>query len=150
MSEKSIHKTRSFTLVEIMITVAIIGMLVSIAIPNFLIAQKNVKISQVKANLQTIRAAIDTYNLVNGTSPPWSDVSDNNGKILRDRTIPENPFSTESKWSKQTTPRNIVYNLRGSEKGTLAWGGGLGWSYNENTGEFWANTRTPGVNENEF
>lgn len=141
-------KVFGFTLVEMMVVVAIIGLIAAIAMPNYFIHIKNTKISQTKANLHTMRTALDSQSLIYERYLLWSEVSDDQADIIAGG-IPNNPFSTQTKWS-QTTPRNIVYNMAGAEKGTLFAGGGLGWCYDEQTGEFWANTRTEGVNENEF
>lgn len=118
------------------------------AYPNFLKLRTTARVSQLRANLHTIRTAIDTQTLITGEYPPWSDVSNNQGNIIKGG-MPDNEFSTVNKWQ-QASPRNIVYDMTGAQKGALAWGGGLGWCYNAQTGEFWANTRTQGVNENEF
>jgi prepilin-type N-terminal cleavage/methylation domain-containing protein len=53
----------AFTLVEIMIVVAIIGLLAAIAIPNFLKAQTEAKRTACTANLQTINGAKITWAL---------------------------------------------------------------------------------------
>ncbi len=54
-------KTRGFTLVEIMIVVAIIGLLAAVAIPNLLQAKKESQITGCRQNLGTIKAAIIQY-----------------------------------------------------------------------------------------
>ena len=58
-----IHKGRSggFTLIELMIVVAIIGILAAIAIPNFLRFQLKSKTSEGKVNLAAIRTAEESY-----------------------------------------------------------------------------------------
>ena len=58
---------RGFTLIELMIVVAIIGILAAIAIPNFLRFQLKSKTSEGKVNLAAIRTAEESYLAEFGT-----------------------------------------------------------------------------------
>jgi type IV pilus assembly protein PilA len=65
-SENQVNKmisksSRGFTLIELMIVVAIIGILAAIAIPNFLRFQLKSKTSEGKVNLAAIRTAEESY-----------------------------------------------------------------------------------------
>ena len=55
------HRESGFTLIELMIVVAIIGILSSIAIPNFTRFQAKAKQSEAKTNLKAMFTAKKTY-----------------------------------------------------------------------------------------
>jgi type IV pilus assembly protein PilA len=52
---------RAFTLVEIMIVVAIIALLAAIAIPNLITARRTANEAAAKANLRTLSTAAETF-----------------------------------------------------------------------------------------
>jgi prepilin-type N-terminal cleavage/methylation domain-containing protein len=57
------YRDRGFTLVEIMIVVAIIGMLATIAIPNYMQTHKKAQETVCINNLQQIEGAIQRWSL---------------------------------------------------------------------------------------
>jgi prepilin-type N-terminal cleavage/methylation domain-containing protein len=79
MIQKLNTKTRGgFTLVEIMIVVAIIGLLVAIAVPNFLRARKRSQATQVLEDLRLLDGAVDQYaiefNKLPAVAVTWDQV----------------------------------------------------------------------------
>lgn len=63
-------KLRGFTLIELLIVVAIIGILASIAVPNFLNALTRAKIARSEADIRNITTSLETYKLDNNAYPP--------------------------------------------------------------------------------
>jgi prepilin-type N-terminal cleavage/methylation domain-containing protein len=72
------HKRRGFTLVEIMIVVAIIALLASIAVPGFLRARKRSQATRILNDLRLIDGATDMYaietNKASGANPTFNDL----------------------------------------------------------------------------
>jgi len=79
MKLKTYRRTGAFTLVEIMIVVAIIGLLAAIAIPNFVKAREAAQLNTCLANLRQIDGAKDQWAIENGKS---TDDPANKGEVL--------------------------------------------------------------------
>jgi type IV pilus assembly protein PilA len=64
------NNKKGFTLVELMVVVAIIGILVAIAVPIYNASQDRAKANACKANLRTINGAISMYQANNDGDYP--------------------------------------------------------------------------------
>jgi type II secretion system protein G len=73
---------RAFTLIELLIVVAIIAILAAIAVPNFLEAQTRSKVSRVKADQRSIATAIEAYYVDNNRYPAACAFSGNTNRVL--------------------------------------------------------------------
>ena len=66
-------KRRSFTLIELLIVVAIIGILAAIAVPNFLNARSRANLARTWADLRTLVDALERYRMDNNAYIPDFD-----------------------------------------------------------------------------
>ncbi|MFH0795150.1 MAG: prepilin-type N-terminal cleavage/methylation domain-containing protein [bacterium] len=68
-------KISAFTLIELLIVVAIIAILAAIAVPNFLEAQIRSKVSRVKADARSLATGLEAYVVDNNKYPPGTSTS---------------------------------------------------------------------------
>ncbi|MEQ8820209.1 MAG: prepilin-type N-terminal cleavage/methylation domain-containing protein [Sumerlaeia bacterium] len=64
-------RVKAFTLIELLIVVAIIAILAAIAVPNFLEAQVRSKVSRTKADMRSIATALESYRVDSNKYPPF-------------------------------------------------------------------------------
>jgi prepilin-type N-terminal cleavage/methylation domain-containing protein len=71
---------KGFTLVELILIVAVVAILAAISIPNFITASTRTKVAQVKAIFKTMAAGIEAYKIDANSYPiHLSPFNDNNG-----------------------------------------------------------------------
>lgn len=65
---------KGFTLVEIMIVVAIIAILAAVAIPNFVRYRKTSQMNACISNLKQIQGAVEQAKMGGVATPTWGDI----------------------------------------------------------------------------
>ncbi len=69
------HDNRGFTLVELLMVIAIIGVLSLMAIPSYSRLSNLAKNSRCKSEIRTVEKSIIAYNLDHGSFPPTGNLS---------------------------------------------------------------------------
>jgi prepilin-type N-terminal cleavage/methylation domain-containing protein len=85
---------QAFTLVEIMIVVAIIALLAAIAVPGFLRARKRSQASRILNDLRLIDAAVDQYAIETNRATAFSVTADDWKNYLKKGTALYNSGSS--------------------------------------------------------
>ncbi|RMG49168.1 MAG: type II secretion system protein [Acidobacteria bacterium] len=86
---------RGFTLLELIIVVALIGLLVGVALPRYEHAQRKAREAVLKENLFILRQTIDQYFADKGYYPASLDALVDEGYLRR---IPVDPITGEADW----------------------------------------------------
>lgn len=94
-------RNKAFTLIELLIVVAIIAILAAIAVPNFLEAQIRAKVSRCKSDMRTIATALESYHVDNNSYPEtfilarWERFHPLTTPIAYMSTVPKDLFHSE-------------------------------------------------------
>src|SRR5579871_1429212 len=90
-----------FTLVELMIVMAIIGVLLSVAIPSYVGAVRQAREAVLKEDLHVMRSAIDSYTADKQKAPQSLDDLVSEGYL---KEIPIDPMTrAKDTWQTETT-----------------------------------------------
>jgi prepilin-type N-terminal cleavage/methylation domain-containing protein len=93
---------RAFTLIELLIVVAIIAILAAIAVPNFLEAQVRAKVSRAKADMRSLATGLEAYRVDSNRYVPTPCYDRQTGAQL---------FTLESRWAYLTTPVSYMTSV---------------------------------------
>jgi general secretion pathway protein G len=102
-----------FTLVELMIVMAIIGILAVIAVPSYITAVKHSKEAVLKEDLFVLRGAIDSYTMDKQKAPQGLDDLVQEGYI---KVIPDDPM-THSNTTWVTDSSDAMHSLDQTDPG---------------------------------
>jgi len=104
-----------FTLMELMIVMAIIGVLMMVAVPSFVGAIRQAREAVLKEDLHVLRAAIDSYTMDKQKAPQSLDDLLQDGYL---RSIPEDPFTrTKDTWVTDTS--DAMHSLDQTDPGIV-------------------------------
>jgi len=106
------HNT-GFTLIELMIVMAIIGVLAVMAVPSFVGAIKQAREAVLKEDLHVLRSAIDSYTMDKQKAPQSLDDLIQDGYL---KAIPEDPM-TRSNTTWVTSTNDALHSLDQTDPG---------------------------------
>ena len=101
MKPAHMHKTRGFTLIELVVVMAIIGLLLTIAVPRYMHSIDRGKEQVRRQNVAVMRNAIDQYYGDNGQYPETLDELVAKHYL---RAVPIDPVNGDDKWAVIASP----------------------------------------------
>ncbi len=123
---KRFRDRMAFTLIELLIVVAIIGILAAIAVPNFLNARMRATIARMETDMKALGDALTMYRLDNRCffaqmgSNPAAELKRLTTPVAYINSIPQDPYrKPNAKYSSTTS--NYDYSSYGPEKCKTDW-----------------------------
>lgn len=118
------RKSQGFTLIELLVVVVIIGILASVAIPQFSGAQDKAKNSAVQSSGHTVQMAIEQYGVDNSSVYPshLDALIGASGSVayLPDSKLPNNPWGAAYNQTKTDIAASTASVQTSLGAGTLA------------------------------
>lgn len=102
---KKINNRKGFTLVELVVVIAILGILSAIAVPRFTASRENATITAHNANVRTLESAANMYVSNGGGAATWTGVTTESW-IAHIQEWPTVPASLEGKATKVSVPND--------------------------------------------
>ena len=93
---------KAFTLIELLIVVAIIAILAAIAVPNFLEAQVRSKVSRARADMRSVATGLEAYAVDANKYPPML------GVFPGQPTNQQNGYGSARSFAWRTVPHNLT------------------------------------------
>ncbi len=119
--KRTIKKRKGFMLLELIIVVAIIGILAAVAIPNLVGMTDEAKVSKIQSDLSTIGTAMEVYHVKKGGTYPdnLSVLAGDNGYLKK---VPEPPmgaskYTIGNKGEVTCTFNGVTYSSFGTSTG---------------------------------
>lgn len=111
----SVKNNKGFTLIEVLIVVAIVGILAAIAIPSYRYVLDSARRTSSIAALDTLRTAMEGYAVDQGSYPSnipdFTTFTDQNGEPILDSAIRDNIRSKIYSWDSYDFDGN-TYTLK--------------------------------------
>ncbi len=97
------RSANGFTLVELLIVAAILGILAAVAVPNFMEASVRAKVARVSSDMRAMATAVEAYRVDCGMYP-LNGVLNADGSVQNPHLTPAGPPAHKFLWEGLTTP----------------------------------------------
>jgi len=98
------YRQKGFTLLEVMLVVVILSVLAAIAIPRLAGSSDKAREKADIITAREVKAALDRYEIENGSYPTKNDFTAENGKITAENFIPAYISSLDASVTQQAVP----------------------------------------------
>ncbi len=107
-------RRRSFTLIELLIVIAVISILIGIALPRFRGMQQEGNVAKAKGELRTLQTAVESYYIHNNNTYPAALSNLTSATPLIVSSLPEDPFNSGNNYGFDVSSNGnyfVIYSI---------------------------------------